>query len=330
MSGLFGALWMALQGASGIHESIEKKEALSKPSYTASETGQPVYHDNNMRAYGRNGEKLDTRYTTMPNGELRIQMVGKRSGIVYEDSYARKMQKINERDAEELKSAKKYGELAYLKYHEMYKNRYTTEISTGKIIAAIYGNDFSGTYRKFYLKGNEKLYSRTDAAEGDYGIPITKEECQKYDILGGTHSKIPPTYNSIGKQADPYYGIEDKYLFERMNGEDRSGENCEFYLGSVRGNNYYSFLDKGIVQGNDNYSFIIKSEKYKKNIAVRPCMIKVFLGKESSQQKCVVIDNGIEKQGVVKKIENGKYLVEFSDGSTRYVDGRFGNLKFLN
>ena len=44
-----------------------------------------------MRAYGRNGEKLDTRYTTMPNGELRIQMVGKRSGIVYEDSYARKM-----------------------------------------------------------------------------------------------------------------------------------------------------------------------------------------------------------------------------------------------
>lgn len=91
MSGLFGALWMALQGAAGIHESIEKKEALSKPSYTASETGQAVYHDNNMRAYGRNGEKLDTRYTTMPNGELRIQMVGKRSGIVYEDSYARKM-----------------------------------------------------------------------------------------------------------------------------------------------------------------------------------------------------------------------------------------------
>lgn len=39
MSGLFGTLWMALQGAAGIHESIEKKEALSKPSYTASETG---------------------------------------------------------------------------------------------------------------------------------------------------------------------------------------------------------------------------------------------------------------------------------------------------
>ncbi len=321
MSGLFGALWLALQGAAGIHESIEKKEALSKPSYTASETGQPVYHDNNMRAYGRNGEKLDARYTTMPNGELRIQMVGKRSGIVYEDSYARKMQRINERDAEELKREKKYGHLAYLKYHEMYKNRYTTEISTGKIIAAIYGNDFSGTYRKFYLKGNEKLYSRTDAAEGDYGIPITKEEYQKYDISGGIHSKIPPTYDSIGKQADPYYGIEDKYLFERMNGEDKIGEKCEFYS---------PYYDTGIVKDTDNYTFIIKSEKHKKNIAVRPCMIRTFLGKESSQQKCIVIDNGIEKQGIVKKIENGKYLVEFSDGSTRYVDGRFGNLKLLN
>lgn len=321
MLGSFGALWLALQGAAGIHESIEKKEALSKPSYTASETGQPVYHDNNMRAYGRNGEKLDARYTTMPNGELRIQMVGKRSGIVYEDSYARKMQKINERDAEELKSAKKYGKLAYLKYHEMYKNRYTTEISTGKIIAVIYENDFSSTYRKFYLKGNEKIYSRTDAAEGDYGIPITKEEYQKYDILGGTHSKIPPTYDSIGKQADPYYGIEDKYLFERMNGEDKISEKCEFYS---------PYYDTGIVKDTDNYTFIIKSEKYKKNIVVRPCMIRAFLGKESSQQKCVVIDNGIEKQGVVKKIENGKYLVEFSDGSTRYVDGRFGDLKLLN
>lgn len=92
------------------------------------------------------------------------------------------MQKINERDAEELKSAKKYGKLAYLKYHEMYPNRYTTEISTGKIIATIYKIDSYGIYRKFYLKGNKRLYGRTNAEEGDYGIPITRDEYQKYDI----------------------------------------------------------------------------------------------------------------------------------------------------
>lgn len=77
MAGLFWTLWIALQGVAGIHNSIEKQESLSKPSYIVPETGQPVYRDNNMRGYGRNGEKLDTRYTTMPNGELRIQMVGK-------------------------------------------------------------------------------------------------------------------------------------------------------------------------------------------------------------------------------------------------------------
>ena len=61
-----------------------------------------------------------------------------------------------------------------------------------------------------------------------------------------------------------------------------------------------------------------------------PSCIK-FLGKaEGKTIKCIITDNGIEKYGIVKKIENGRYLVEFKDGSTRYVDGRSDNIKFLN
>lgn len=96
MPGLFGAIWLALQGVASIKDSIERQEALSKPSYISSETGQPIYYDNHMRVHGRNGEKPEPRYLKAPDGSLRIQMVGKRSGVVYEDDWAKKMQRWEE------------------------------------------------------------------------------------------------------------------------------------------------------------------------------------------------------------------------------------------
>lgn len=317
MAGLFGAIWLALQCGASAKEAKERKDALSKPSYTAPETGQAIYHDNHLRAYGKNGEKLEPKYTRMPNGELRIQMVGKRSGIIYEDNYARQMQKNIAQDEKNLNTAKKYGDLAYLKYNETYKCSYTTEISSGKIIAAISADDVNKIYRKFYLK--EKPLGRyTSASNGDFGIPITKFEYDKYNIVGGTHSKTEALdmIGVIGKEADPYYGIEDKYLFDIMHGNDSIGNECIVY-GS----------GKGIVIDVKDYNFVVDTERFGKKV-VKPSLIHL-LGKKQNYKKCIINDNGIEKQGVVKKKENGQYLIEFKDGSTRYVDAESCNIKLL-
>lgn len=322
MAGLFGALWLALWGASEVKDSIEKSESLSKPSYIAPETGQPVYQDNHMRKYGKNGEKLEPRYLHNPDGSLRIQMVGKRTGIVYEDDYLKKIKRMESLDNEKLKRAKECGDLAYHKFDVRHTRSLTTEISTGKIIAALYDSPSKGIYRKFYLQNMPVCkYGSTDAEPGDFGIPITYWEYKKLNIMEGTHSGLPNTYDFIGKEADPYFGIEDKYLFDKAKGETRVGEKCEIY-----NNEHYA---KGIVQATKCYNFIVKLESGK-TCTVKPSCIK-FLGKaEEKTIKCIITDNGIEKNGIVKKIEDGKYLVEFKDGSTRYVDGRSGNIKFVD
>ena len=335
MSGFFGALWLALWGAGEIKNSIEKNEALSKPSYIAPETGQPVYRDNHSKLYGKNGEKLEPRYLKNPDGSLRIQMVGKRSGIVYEDDYLKKIKRMEALDEDHLRRAKEYGDLAYLKYDARYGRSLTTEISTGKIIAALYDVPSKGIYRKFYLKNMPvSQHIRTEADSDDFGIPITKFEYEKLNILQGTHSGLPKVHDSIGKEADPYFGVEDKYLFEKANGENRIGEQFDIYIyqgcNMNRGKIYHSERRaKGTVQSVKDYEFIVKLEKGG-TCTVKPSCIK-FLGKgEEKTIKCVVTDNGIDKYGNIKKIEDGKYLVEFKDGSTRYVDGRNGNIKFLN
>lgn len=335
MAGFLGALWLALWGAGEIKNSIEKSEALSKPSYIAPETGQPVYRDNHSKLYGKNGEKLEPRYLKNPDGSLRIQMVGKRTGIVYEDDYLKKIKRMESLDETHLKRAKEYGDLAYLKYDAKYGRSLTTEISTGKIIAALYDYPSKGIYRKFYLKNMPVTqYIRTEADSDDFGIPITKFEYEKLNILQGTHTSLPKVRDSIGKEADPYFGVEDKYLFEKAHGEKRIGEKCDIYIyegshmyrGNIHRNERYL---KGIVQAVKDYEFIVRLEKGG-ICTVKPSCIK-FNGKDEKKTiKCIVTDNGIEKYGIIKSLEDGKYLVEFKDGSTRYVDSRSGNIKFLS
>lgn len=335
MAGLFGALWLALWGVSEVKDSIERSESLSKPSYTAPETGQPVYQDNHMRKYRKNGEKLEPRYLHNPDGSLRIQMVGKRTGIVYEDDYLKKIKRMESLDDDKLKRAKEFGDLAYLKFDARHERSLTTEISTGKIIAALYNSPSKGIFRKFYLKSMPvSKYSSTESDLGDFGVPITYWEYKSLNIIGGTHTGLPKTYESIGKEADPYFGVEDKYLFDKVNGESRVGEKCEIYIyegshmyrGKFYNNERYA---KGIVQNAKDYKFTVKLENGG-ICTVKPSCIR-FLGKDEGKTiKCIITDNGIEKNGTVKKIEDGKYLVEFKDGSTRYIDGRSGNIKFVD
>lgn len=48
--------------------------------------------------------------------------------------------------------------------------------------------------------------------------------------MQGTHSGLPKTYDFIGKEVELYFGIEDKYLFDKANSENRVGEKCAIYI----------------------------------------------------------------------------------------------------
>lgn len=204
MPGLFGAIWLALQGVASIKDSIERQEALLKPSYISSETGQPIYYDNHMRVHGRNGEKLEPRYLKAPDGSLRIQMVGKRSGVVYEDDWAKKMQRWEEDDKRELESEKKYGKLAYNKHHIMFDRPVTTEIATGKVITCLYKGTDPDTkkpvYKKWYFRPEcQGKYDYNRTADGDYGIDITEEEYEKLNIICKTCTGLPSDGQVLNK-----------------------------------------------------------------------------------------------------------------------------------
>lgn len=332
MAGLFDILWLAILGTRDIKESKDKNEALSEPPYIAPETGQPVYRDHRFRLYGKNGEKLEPRYLHAPNGSLRIQQVGTQSGTVYEDDYLRKLKFKKSQEKDNLEKAKEKGELAYLKYYENYGRFLTTEISTDKIIVALEEISYKGIYRKFYHKSTQiGKYSVTYSEPDDFGVPITKYEYDKLNILGGTHSKHSVVSNLIGTAKDTYYDTEDKYLYEKVDGDNRIGEKCKIYteLGEyVCGCKNYSRVIEGIVKNVENNKFVVRTNKGTTFI-VKPCAM-VFLGKDESKMRCIVNDKGVEQYGVVKKIENGKYLVELKDGSMRYVSGMGGHIKFIN
>ena len=204
MAGLFGAIWLVLQGVAGIHNAIENERCLSKPAYTAKETGRQIYYDNKMRAYGNNREKLEPRYTKAPDGSLRIQMVGNRSGIVYKDNWAKKMQRWEENDERELKNQEKYGKLAYNKYHMMFEKPVTTEITTGKVITCLYKGTDPDTkkpvYKKWYFHPEcQGKYDYNRTAKGDYGIDITEEEYDKLNILCKTCTNLPTDGQVLNK-----------------------------------------------------------------------------------------------------------------------------------
>lgn len=66
------------------------------------------------------------------------QVVGLKTGKVYEDQLAEKYAFHKAEEDESLKHAKKVGYLSYEKYYPQYNKSYTTEISTGKIISCLW------------------------------------------------------------------------------------------------------------------------------------------------------------------------------------------------
>lgn len=185
----FGTLILgSLLGISKIKDIIDNKDVMSTP-INHLDNGTPVYMNNNLETY-IDKEKVVTKTTRDINGDLYCIRVGEKSGKVYNDPVQNELKNEEKRDKENLEFSKKLGLLAYRKYNQKYKRPLTTEISTGKVIVALYKCAKLGKYRKFYLKENCTSYR--ESAPGDFGVLISKEEYDKLNIIG-SHAEVPNT-----------------------------------------------------------------------------------------------------------------------------------------
>lgn len=204
MFGIFlcGALFIG----AGIKAAYDNSVAMSKPSETLN-NGVKVYRDRQSIRH-INGEPVSEKYIYDEYHVRHNCLVGLKSGRVYYD-YTSERQPIQIKITEEnLEESKKRGWLIYdYKGHPKYPCGTTyVEISTGKVIAAIYGNEKTGVYRKFYADpyadpyGN---YKKPQCYKDDLGVEITQEEYENMSrgwIVGHESFEIPM---KIKKIIDP-------------------------------------------------------------------------------------------------------------------------------
>lgn len=205
MAGLGILIYGALRAICGVGQAVENKQ-MKDFSYRYTDKGEPTWIDRDCNRY-INGEKVIATYDYK---NQKLVYAGKNSGKVYFDPEQATNQRMIERDKKELKMEQNFGNLAYNKWNPIYKRNLTTEISTGKIIAALYENEYKNIYRKFYLKSMPvSEYGKTKADPGDFGVPISKNEYKKLNIIGSTCSCVPDfkILNLIGTDEDPYKDV---------------------------------------------------------------------------------------------------------------------------
>lgn len=193
---------------SGITCAIDNHRDMSKPDYEL-KNGTPVYRDRKGREY-INGERVSSRLEYDEYGNSHCYKVGVSSKKIYNDSFDDDMARAREWDEKDKEKHIKWGDAAYSKYDPRFKARITTEISTGKEIAVLYSNMNKDIYRKFYHPSGRDLplhHPKYDSMEGDWGIPISRDEYKKLNIGDGSHGHVPDyeIFNKIGTEEDPYY-----------------------------------------------------------------------------------------------------------------------------
>ena len=181
MAGLASLIFGAVLGGSAIRCGIDNAKMMSKP-YRYLDDGTPVYLDRLSNEH-INGEKVISKAVTNPDGSVKLQQVGQRSGRVYfdpDDALAKRRNAVNQ---DKIRLAKKMGKLSYAKYDPQAKRELTCEISTGKYISYLEGCD-DGTYWKYYLPANYTYYSDRDK---NAGIQIKQDEYDALNIFDGSH-----------------------------------------------------------------------------------------------------------------------------------------------
>lgn len=184
MAGLGIFLYGALRAACGIGKAVENKQ-MKDYSYKIDEKGRPTWIDREGHQY-INGERVVATYDYK---NQKLVYAGQRSGTVYCDPEQNRINRIDADSEKRKQEAIKEGKLAYMRYDHVRKRQITCEISTGKFIAEISGDE-NGNYRKYYLSPNNDYSHSHCKTEGDPGVPITREEFDKLNIYSGTHMAV--------------------------------------------------------------------------------------------------------------------------------------------
>lgn len=188
MAGLGILLYGLLYGATEIGKAIDNAQMKSY-SYQYTDKGEPTWIDRNGHRY-INGERVIMERVKRPDGFSDIRYVGKNSRKVYYDPQQAKKDKLDKISEENKQRAIANRELAYLRYDHIRKIEITCEISTGKYIAKLLGDE-KGFYWKFYLSPDNIDPCTTHiVSEETKGILITQEEYDKLNIFNGSHIAI--------------------------------------------------------------------------------------------------------------------------------------------
>ena len=184
MAGLGILLYGALRAVCGIGQAVENKQ-MKDYSYKIDEKGRPTWIDREGHQY-INGEKVVATYDYK---NQKLVYAGQRTGTVYIDPEQNQRDRLDRWSEERKQEAIKKGYLAYMRYDHNRKRQITCEISTGKFITYLEGDE-NGNYKKYYLQPSQDYCHCHCKPEGVVGVPITREEFDGLNIYSGTHSAI--------------------------------------------------------------------------------------------------------------------------------------------
>ena len=191
-------LYFGMRAICAIGNAIDNEDS-KRQSRKIDINGNITCYGNDGRYYV-NGEKT---YTVVQSDKYNHQhrlTVGENSGVVYEDSFDKKMYWMRKDDDERKEMAIEMGKAAYEKYDPRFDMRLTVEMSTGKIIACLFKRklkDGKMEYRKFYWDGTLGFTNWDHTAKGDFGIVISEEEYNSLNTIGGTFSRVPSDVNVL-------------------------------------------------------------------------------------------------------------------------------------
>ena len=184
MAGLGLLIYGALRAAVGIGKAVDNHQ-MKNYSYKIDEKGRPTWIDREGNQY-INGEKVVATYDYK---NQKLVYAGKNTGTVYIDPEQNTRDRLDSWSEKRKQEAIKRGELAYMRYDHVRKKQITCEISTGKFIAYLEGDE-DGNYKKYYLQPYQDSCYTHCKPEGVAGVPITREEFDGLNIYFGTHSAI--------------------------------------------------------------------------------------------------------------------------------------------
>lgn len=194
---------LGLKGVASVGRAVD--DAKTKRNSACIDTNGNICSVGRTGKYYVNGEETYRWTQEDKYGNRHDLTIGVNSGKVYRDDFDDEVRRGSANDEKNKQWSLNHGYLAYNKYDPRYRMAITTEISTGKPLAAVcrcYNNKTKEVrFYKFYLKKN-RANDRSDydkSAPGDYGIEISEDEYNKLNIPTKTCGEIPDDPKVLNK-----------------------------------------------------------------------------------------------------------------------------------